>query len=107
LLTQHPPDVELLNLWRHAAADAPEVVDRVRGERTQALLDAVTTYCARSLGVNGAEDPRPRVLAGIVVGVELAIVELLGRLDSTLAEIVDTAERSIGALGQLAMTDTS
>jgi AcrR family transcriptional regulator len=107
LLTQHPPDVELLNLWRRAAADAPEVVDRVRGERTQALLDAVTAYCARSLGVDPAGDPRPRVLAGVVVGVELAIVESLGRLDSTLAEIVDAAERSIGALGRLAMTDTA
>ena len=107
LLTQHPPDVELLNLWRRAAADAPEVVARVRGERTQALLDAATAYCARSLGVDAAKDPRPRVLAGIVVGVELAIVESLGRLDSTLAEIVDAAERSIGVLGQLAMTDAS
>jgi AcrR family transcriptional regulator len=104
LLTQNPPDVELLNLWRRAAADAPEVVDRVRGERTQALLDAVTAYCARSLGVDAATDPRPRVLAGIVVGVELAVIESIGRLDSTLTEIVDAAERSIGVLGQAAIT---
>jgi len=99
--------VELLNLWRRAAADAPEVVDRVRGERTQALLDAVTAYCARSLVVDAATDPRPRVLAGIVVGVELAIVESFGRLDSTLTEIVDAAERSIGALGQVATSAPS
>jgi hypothetical protein len=99
--------VELLNLWRRAAADAPEVVDRVRGERTQALLDAVTGYCARSLGVDAAKDPRPRVLAGVVVGVELAIVESLGRLDSTLAEIVDAAEHSIGVLGRQAITRSS
>jgi hypothetical protein len=71
------------------------------------LLDAVTAYCARSLGVNAARDPRPRVLAGIVVGVELAIVESLGRLNSTLAEIVDAAEQSIGALGQMATTGTT
>ena len=103
----NPPDVELLNLWRRAAADAPEVVDRVRGERTQALLDAVTAYCARSLGVEAASDPRPRVLAGIVVGVELAMVESLGRLTSTLAEIVDVAERSIGTLGQAVSADTA
>ena len=99
LLTQNPPDAELLNLWRRAAADAPEVVARVRGERTQALLDAVTAYCARSLGVDAAKDPLPRVLAGIVVGVELAIVESIGRLDSTLAEIIHAAERSIGVPG--------
>jgi AcrR family transcriptional regulator len=104
LLTRHPPDVELLNLWRRAAADAPEVVDRVRGERTQALLDAVAAYCARSLGVDAAKDPRPRVLAGIAVGVELAIVESLGRLDSTPAEIIDAAEHSISVLGRLPMT---
>jgi AcrR family transcriptional regulator len=104
LLTQHPPDVELLNLWRRAAADVPEVVDRVRGERTQSLLDAVTAYCAQSLGVDAAKDPRPRVLAGIAVGVELAIVESIGRLNSTPAEIIDAAERSIDVLGQLPMT---
>jgi AcrR family transcriptional regulator len=107
LLTQNPPDVKLLNLWRRAAADAPEVVDRVRGERTQALLDAVTAYCARSLRVDAAKDPRPRVLAGIVVGVELAIIESIGRLDSTLAEIVAAAEHSIGVLGQQAITWSS
>jgi hypothetical protein len=94
--------VGLLNLWRQAAADAPEVVDRVRGERTQALLDVVTAYCARSLGVDEASDARPRVLAGIVVGVELAMVESLGRLTSTLAEIVEVAEHSIGTLGRAA-----
>jgi hypothetical protein len=77
----------------------------VRGERTQALLDAVTAYCARSLHVDAAMDPRPRVLAGIVVGVELAIVESIGRLDSTLTEIVDAAEHSISVLGQLTTTD--
>jgi AcrR family transcriptional regulator len=103
-LTQNPPDVELLNLWRRAAADAPEVVDRVVGERTQALLDAVSAYCARSLGVDETRDPRPRVLAGIVVGVELAMVESLGRLSSTLSEIVGAAEPSIGVLGQAAIT---
>jgi len=107
LLTQNPPDVELLNLWRRAAADAPEVADRVRGERTQALLDSVTAYCARSLGLDPAKDPRPRVLAGIVVGVELAVAESIGRLDSTTAEIIDAAERSIGVLGHAALTDAS
>lgn len=107
LMISNPPDVELLNLWRRAAADAPEVVDRVRGERTQALLDVVTAYCARSLGVEAASDARPRVLAGIVVGVELAMVESLGRLTSTLAEIVDVAERSIGTLGRALSADTA
>jgi AcrR family transcriptional regulator len=104
LLTEYPPDVELLNLWRRAAADAPEVVDRVRGERTQALLEAVSAYCARSLGVDETRDARPCVLAGIVVGVEFAVVESLGRISSTLPEIVSAAERSLRALDRAAIT---
>jgi len=100
LLLDNPPDVDLLNLWRHAAADAPEVVDRVRGERTQALLEAVAAYCHRSLWPVASNDVRSRLMAGIVVGVELAMVEALGRSDSTLGEIIEMAEHSIGLLGR-------
>jgi AcrR family transcriptional regulator len=98
LLLDSPPDVALLNLWRQAASEAPEVVDRVRGERTQALLEAVARYCHRSLAPAESNDVRSRLLAGIVVGVELAMVEALGRSQSTLGEIIEVAEHSIGLL---------
>lgn len=97
-LLDSPPDVGLLNLWRQAAAEAPEVVDRVRGERTQALLESVAAYCHRSLAPVTSNDVRSRLVAGIVVGVELAMVEALGRSDSTLGEIIEMAEHSIGLL---------
>ena len=57
---QSPPDVRLLTLWRRAAADAPEIHARVRGERVHVLTEAVTTYCAKSLGADASDDPGPR-----------------------------------------------
>jgi AcrR family transcriptional regulator len=79
------PDARLLTLWRRAAADAPEI-------HVHDLTEAVTAYCARSLGVDGVADPRPRLLAGVVVGVEMAVAELWGRSAVTLPEILEMAE---------------
>ncbi len=76
---QSPPDVGLLTLWRRAAADAPEIHARVRGERMHMLTEAVTSYCAKSTGALSSDDPMPRLLAGVVVGVEMAVIELWGR----------------------------
>lgn len=98
LLLDNPSDAALLNLWRQAASEAPEVVDRVRGERTQALLEAVAEYCHVSLAPGAANDVRSGLLAGIVVGVELAMVEAMGRSHSTLGELIEMAEHSIGLL---------
>jgi len=92
---QSPPDVRLLTLWRRAAADAPEIHARVRGERVHALTEAVTSYCAMSMGAIGSDDPTPRLLAGVVVGVEMAVIELWGRSGLTLPEILDRAEAAI------------
>jgi len=92
---QDPQDVRLLTLWRRAAADAPEIHARVRGERMQALTEAVTDYCAKSKGDSAAEDPEPRVLAGVVVGAEMAVVELWGRSGLGLLEIFEAAEAAI------------
>ncbi|MGP0029473.1 MAG: TetR family transcriptional regulator [Acidimicrobiales bacterium] len=89
---ESPPDVRLLTLWRRAAADAPEIHARVRGERLQVLTEAVTEYCARSIGLPDSDDPRPRLLAGVVVGVEMAVVELWGRSEMTLPDILGAAE---------------
>jgi TetR/AcrR family transcriptional regulator, regulator of mycofactocin system len=95
LFIASPTDVELLNLWRRAAEQAPEVVARLRGERTQALHDAVASYCVRSLDGSVAADLRAHVLGGIIAGVEFAVVEAWGRSDLPLPAILDEAERSI------------
>jgi AcrR family transcriptional regulator len=86
------PDVELLALWRKAATDAEDVVAMVRGERTETLMEAMTEYCARSLGVDAASDVRPRLLAGVVAGAELAIVEMITRSELSVSEIAAQAD---------------
>ena len=95
---ERPPDVQLLTLWRRAATDAPEIHARVRGERASELTEAVTDYCAESLGAVGSDDPKPRLLAGLVVGLEMAVIELWGRSVLTLPEILDAAEHSLPEL---------
>jgi AcrR family transcriptional regulator len=95
---ENPQDVRLLKLWRRAAEDAPEIHARVRGERVHALTDAVTGYCAKSMEKRGADDPDPRLLAGVVVGIEMAVVELWGRSRLTLPEILDAAEAAVPEL---------
>lgn len=97
---QDPQDVRLLTLWRRAATDAPEIHARVRGERMQALTEAVTDYCAKSRGDFAAEDPEARVLAGVVVGAEMAVIELWGRSDLGLFEIFEAAEAAVPSLTQ-------
>lgn len=86
-----PPDVEFMTLWRRAAADAPEVEDRVRGERVQTMLDALTRYIADSFDVDPAGDPRPRILAGTLVGMELAVVEAMTRSTIDMADLMAAA----------------
>ena len=93
-----PPDVRLLNLWRRAAADAPEIHARVRGERVHDLTDAVVQYCAKSSGTVGTDNARCRLLAGVVVGVEMAVIELWGRSAMTLFEIFQAAEAAFPEL---------
>jgi AcrR family transcriptional regulator len=93
-----PQDVRLLTLWRRAAADAPEIHARVRGERVHALTEAVTVYCAKSKGGSGPDDPEPRLLAGVVVGAEMAVIELWGRSGLELPEIFEAAEAALPEL---------
>lgn len=92
---EQPADVRLLTLWRRAAADAPEIHARVRGERVHALTEAVTDYCAKSTGTVGSDDPNPRLVAGLVVGIENAVIELWGRSGLTLPDIFDAAEAAV------------
>lgn len=93
-----PADVQLLTLWRRAATDAPEIHSRVRGERVQELTQALTEYFAKSIATIGSDDPEPRLLAGLVAGVELAVVELWGRSQFDLDEILDAAEAAVPEL---------
>jgi TetR/AcrR family transcriptional regulator, regulator of mycofactocin system len=95
---EEPQDVRLLTLWRRAAADAPEIHARVRGERVHALTEAVTDYCAKSIGGSGSDDPEPRLLAGVVVGAEMAVIELWGRSGLELPEIFEAAESALPEL---------
>jgi TetR/AcrR family transcriptional regulator, regulator of mycofactocin system len=97
-----PLDPKVLTLWRRAAAEAPEVHARVRGERTHALTEAFTAFCAACPGADPTDDVRPRVLAGVLVGMESAVVELWGRSRAPLGEILDAAERSVPGLGVVA-----
>lgn len=94
-LVADPPDANVMNLWRAAAAGAPEVVARVTGERVQLLFTALADYFARSLGVDLAVDPLPRVMAGGMVGVEHALLQALGRSSADLPEIIETASRAM------------
>ncbi|MFI5041090.1 MAG: TetR family transcriptional regulator [Acidimicrobiales bacterium] len=91
-------DVELLTLWRRAALEAPDVVAQVRGERVQALVDALTDYCARSLDTDPASDVRPRLLAGIIAGGELALIETLSRSELTAPEVFSAVEQAMRML---------
>jgi AcrR family transcriptional regulator len=92
---QDPQDVRLLTLWRRAAGDAPEIHARVRGERVHALTEAVMDYCAKSKGGAGSDDPEPRLQAGMVVGVEMAVIELWGRSGLELRELFEAAEMAV------------
>ena len=92
---QIAPEARLLTLWRRAAEDAPEIHARVRGERVHELTDAITDYCAKSMETSGSDDPDPRLLAGLIVGVEMAVIELWGRTQLDLPELLDAAELAV------------
>ena len=92
-------DVEQMNLWRRAVTDAPEVAARIRGERLEAMLDALSAYVARCLRADPHTDVRPRLYAGLLAGVDVALVEMWGRSAFTTRQaIYDQAERAIVAL---------
>ena len=52
-------------------------------------------YCVRSSGGTGLADPEPRLLAGMVAGVEMAVIELRGRSGLELPEIFKAAEGAV------------
>jgi AcrR family transcriptional regulator len=91
-------DPEVMNLWRAAAEGAPDVVARFRGERTYAINGALTEYCERSLGVTADGDPRPRLIAGLLTGVELAVAETGTRAPHLLDDVVDATAEALRAV---------
>lgn len=82
-------------LWRDAAREAPDVSARAIGERVRMLMDAVTGYCARSLGLDPVTDPRPRMMAGPLVGVDEAMVEVMGRSSHDWKEVMALGEAQL------------
>jgi hypothetical protein len=89
-----------MDLWRRAAEGAPDVVARIRGERTYAIYGALTEYCERSLGVDANVDPRPRLVAGLLSGIELALVESASRVPDLVDDAIDAAADAVRAFGR-------
>ena len=64
------------------------------------LTEAMSDYFAKSMGASGSDGPDPRLLAGMVVGVEMAVIELWGRTQLALPEILEAAEEAIPDLAE-------
>ena len=93
------PDVELLNLSRR--------VRRLMRPRWSLGCAANASSCSsmrspttapRSLGVDPSGDIRPRLLAGLVAGGELALIESMTRSSMTVSEILGSLDPSIHLL---------
>lgn len=96
-VTGSPIEPEVLNLWTAAAEGAPEVVARVRGERIDAIFQAFVAYCGRGF----VDDPeRARLLAGILAGIEVALVESVAQTPSSMHELVDVADDTVHRLAR-------
>jgi AcrR family transcriptional regulator len=95
-----PADARVLALWRQAAIEAPEVVDRVRGERMHLLNDALMAYCERSLGVDANVDPRPRTIAGVLMGIEFNLVETATRAPDAYQHVIESADEIVSAISR-------
>ena len=99
-----PVETDVLTLWLAAAEGAPEVLDRVRGARSSALTDALITYCERSLGVDASADARPRLIAGVLSGIEAALIEAATRAPAIFGEIVAASESAVEAVRRTALS---
>jgi len=95
---RRPTHAHVSNLWRSAASEAPEVSARAIGERVRMLMDAVTGYVGCSLGLDPATDPRPRMMAGPLVGIDEAIVESIGRSTTEWDELLDFGDVQVRRL---------
>lgn len=101
LSAAQPEGVEMIGLWMRATADAPEVLARAAGERA-AVVEALTDYCARSLGLDPSTDIRPAIMAAAVHGAErqvLAYWEQHGE-SQPLSKVFEDAMEALRAIGE-------
>ena len=56
----------------------------------------MANYCTKSIGSDPIAISYAHILAGMVVGVESAIIEMWGRSDRRSPEILEVVERAIG-----------
>lgn len=96
---RRPSDANVSNLWRSAASEAPEVSARAIGERVRMLIDGVTAYIGTSLGIDPATDPRPRMMAGPLIGIDEAMVESIGRSTADWDVLLALGDAQIAARG--------
>jgi AcrR family transcriptional regulator len=99
-VTGSPVEPEVLDLWTAATRGAPEVVARVRGERIDAIFQAFVAYCERSLEVEPDGDPRARLLAGVLAGIEVALVESVAQVPDSMEQLVDATDDVVRRLAR-------
>lgn len=63
------------DVWYRAAADMPEAITRMRGERAAAIEDTLTERFGEWLGLDPATDVRPRVLAAALHASERSVLD--------------------------------
>ena len=97
---RRPSGADVSNLWRNAARDAPEVSARAIGERLRMMIDAVTAYIGTSLGLDPTTDPRPRMMAGPLIGIDEAMVESIGRSTEDWEELLALGDALIAVRGR-------
>jgi AcrR family transcriptional regulator len=100
-VTTSPVDPRVVGFWEAAAEGAPDVVARVRGERIEAIFRAFTAYGERCYGVDQDRDPRPRWFAGILSGLEFALVDTVPQAPEVLGELLVASALTIRVCGQL------
>lgn len=94
-----PVETTVVGLWDAATESAPEVTARVRGERIDEIFRAYVRYGERCYGVDEAVDPRPRWLAGVLAGIEFAVVESIAQAEPVADELVESVSSGVEALG--------
>ena len=97
-VTMSPVEPDVVVLWNAATVTAPEVVDRVRGERIDAIYQAFVRYGERCFGVSHKRDPRPRLLAGLLAGIELTLVETVAQVPARLDDLLALVGDSVAGL---------
>jgi AcrR family transcriptional regulator len=67
LAALHAEELDYYRLWTQAVLSAPEMRGRAQGDLFLETVDALVPHVARALGVDPADDVRPRVLSSAVI----------------------------------------